>query len=277
MDGLLARLPCNMNFYYQLEQIPEDQRDSALQTVLEHRNGRAVTAKVLEQWRKNSKAVPAHAASLDEMKVQTSEDMATMLEYEPPVAEMSEKVEGLEMETQSEPVQVPSVTVHSDEKQDTTVDTVPSDDALFAEKISDTFIRWEAGKEIDTFEDYIAILIGILKDVEFQRLVGDDAIRHSKNRDLKPGESTVREHIDEAIDDFKKGVNEAQVPLLHDQRLWRGRLLTSPRCKFATFGRYHHKAVGLSSIHPTVFRCVKDLRLRNSSNRWMYCNNHQVR
>ena len=60
-DTLLDRLPTNMNFFYILDQIPEQQRKAAIEAML--KTGMP-TAKALDQWRKNGKAIAAPKKSI---------------------------------------------------------------------------------------------------------------------------------------------------------------------------------------------------------------------
>ena len=213
-DRMLALLPRNMNFYYQLEQIPENQRESALQTVLEHQDGNAVTAKALEQWRKSSKAIPAHMGAEGDVRAESPVVLPETVQddEESPSADMPANVECSEVDSLPETVQPPDICILSDEQKDTTIKTAITSDTCVEEKASE-LQRWETGKEINTFEGYSGLLIEILQNVEYQKLVAEDAIKHSDSGDLKHGESTVRERIDNAIADFKRGVNAAQLKI----------------------------------------------------------------
>ena len=209
--SFLTQLPSNMNFYYQLEQIPEEQRETALNAVWDGRNGNTPTAQALEQWRKDAKALSAHKKTEIVKKEQPAEQEKALADdtSAPQVdAPAQPACETLSPETSVPPSKV---YVRDATLEDLTDGDATSGNSSIIEQVELMPPYTRNNEETVPFEDSAKWLVSLLENREFQKWVGEEAIGHSDRGDLKPGETTVRSRIDDAISTFKKGVNGAQL------------------------------------------------------------------
>ena len=221
-DALLGRLPTNMNFFYILDQIPEQQREAAIEAVLK---AGVPTAKALGQWRKNGKATAAPKASiaLEEPEQPAHEDKAS--DDDDDDAQSAPDLPDLPA-SNPKPVSCPEPsscmtppTRESELVHDVQAVAIPTDDALSSqsddvEKAVDVLKRMRETYDEYTFEDFTLVVCGILQSVEYQKLVAEEAVGHSDRGDLKTDQKTVRNRINDAISAFKQGVNNAQLEIM---------------------------------------------------------------
>ncbi len=219
-DTLLGRLPTNMNFFYILDQIPEQQREAAIKAVL--KDG-VPTAKALGQWRKNGKALAAlkasiaieeHEQSVHEDEEQNDDDAPSSPESP---ASDPKPVSSPEPSSCMTPPARESELVH-----DVQAVAIPVDEALSyqtndVEQAVDVLKRMRTTDEDYSFEDFTLVICGILQSVEYQKLVAEEAVEHSDRGDLKPGKKTVRNRINDAISAFSQGVNQAQLEIMSNK------------------------------------------------------------
>lgn len=216
-DTLLGQLPTNMNFFYILEQIPEQQREAAIEAVLK---AGVPTAKALDQWRKNGNGIAEPKPSI------------ALVEPEQPVHEDGEQNDDDAPFTPESPASNPKpvsspepsscMTLPARESElvhDVQTVAIPTDDALSSqpddvEKAVDVLKRMRETYDEYTFEDFTLVVCGILQSVEYQKLVAEEAVGHSDRGDLKPGQKTVRNRINDAISAFSQGVNKAQLEIM---------------------------------------------------------------
>lgn len=216
-DTLLGWLPTNMNFFYILDQIPEQKREAAIEAVLK---AGVPTAKALDQWRKNGNVIaePKPSIALVETEQPVHEDEEQNDDDAPSVSELPA----------SDPKPVPSpepsscMTLPARESElvhDVQAVAIPVDEALSSqpddvEKAVDVLKRMRETYDEYTFEDFTLVVCGILQSVEYQKLVAEEAAGHSDRGDLKPGQKTVRNRINDAISAFSQGVNKAQLEIM---------------------------------------------------------------
>ena len=212
-DTLLGRLPTNMNFFYILDQIPEQKREAAIEAVLK---AGVPTAKALDQWRKNGNVIaePKPSIALVETEQPVHEDKEQNDDDAPSAPESPEPVSSPEPSSCMTLPARKSELVH-----DVQAVAIPTDDALSSqsddvEKAVDVLKRMRTTDEDYSFEDFTIVVCGILQSVEYQKLVAEEAVGHSDRGDLKTGQKTVRNRIDDAISAFKQGVNNAQLEIM---------------------------------------------------------------
>ncbi len=206
---LLAKLPRNMNFYYQLEQIPEAERETALRSVVDGNNGDYLTAKRLEEWRKDTMPRESNEkthASNEEQHPRPVE--AAQVKEQP---QTTDTLEPVSLETASN-----DVTALISESYSQVVVAVeepiaiqPSDSKSVIDQAEDLLMRMKAGDALFSDEDFTTVLIGILQSEEYRNCLVKEKVEHTGKDGQKGDEPTSIERIEKAIEEFRKGLDEA--------------------------------------------------------------------
>lgn len=228
----LKRLPANMNFYYQLDMIPEDRREEALAAVLARNSSGTVTAKMLTCWRNEAKALAAHSGASDKQRIhclQTEEDGAcpTAVNAETAEADIAATDTALEAPALDTLNAVATTTadlfdfsvplVSEVASQEGASIVVAPESSSTKSDVAATIERMHDPEANISFDDVMNVLTFYLEDEDFIALVAQDAMEHSDRGDLKEGERTARAILSDAFAAFQRGVNQATVDLRAQQ------------------------------------------------------------
>lgn len=212
-DEVLSLMPASLRFYYTLGRIPDEDRQNALKTILNARNGVPLTANDLIEWQQNSKAIAIDTAVKDNV-IEVSQPEISNIQAEPDANAIASTSDA----NQEDVIQTDNLEVSKTGTNEiaNTVETDSGGDQKPAEAYcsdvqTNSAFRWVTMEGHDySFEDFKETLCAILQTGEFQQRVAEDAISHSMLKDLKPGEKTVRAEINDAIAAYNEGVNQIQ-------------------------------------------------------------------